>query len=190
MASKVCITCHIEKPLMEFHKDKTSKDGHRGKCKSCTNTRRAVYYEQKKVVQNSQSEPTLKQKLVQAMNRLSEHIEADHFDDIFTSLEEIKKLTYQRQVENKANLTNSIRLTNIHIPSLPNSGKDARIDLLRGMFAVSYMQATGQTINSSDVRIIIQEVFGDTQYLIVYDGSNITNDQREIIIRNIPCIST
>jgi hypothetical protein len=189
MASKVCITCHTEKPLAEYHKDKTSKDGHRGKCKPCTNTKRAAYYEAtKKVAQNPQSEPTLKQKLAQAMSHLSEHIDADHFDDIFASLEEIKKLTYQRQVENKANTTNSIRLNNIHIPSIPNAGLDARIEILRGMFAVSYMQATGQAINSSNVGIIIRKVFGEYQCLVVYDGANLTEDQREAISQSIPRI--
>jgi hypothetical protein len=32
---KTCAKCGIEKPLDEFYKDKTVKDGHRNKCKSC-----------------------------------------------------------------------------------------------------------------------------------------------------------
>jgi hypothetical protein len=32
---KTCNKCHQEKPLSEFYKDKTSKDGHGGRCKEC-----------------------------------------------------------------------------------------------------------------------------------------------------------
>lgn len=32
---KVCKMCHEEKPLSEFHRHPCTKDGHRGKCKTC-----------------------------------------------------------------------------------------------------------------------------------------------------------
>ena len=33
---KLCKICNISKPLVEFHKDKTTKDGLQAKCKSCS----------------------------------------------------------------------------------------------------------------------------------------------------------
>lgn len=35
---KKCTKCGKEKPLDNFHKDKASKDGHRGQCKECRNS--------------------------------------------------------------------------------------------------------------------------------------------------------
>jgi hypothetical protein len=35
--AKVCITCHIEKPIGEFAKCKSYADGHRSTCKECVN---------------------------------------------------------------------------------------------------------------------------------------------------------
>lgn len=35
--TKVCSKCGVEKPLVEFGKRKTSKDGRRGECKECNN---------------------------------------------------------------------------------------------------------------------------------------------------------
>jgi len=32
---KVCIKCHIEKPITEFYKNKINKDGHRNNCIKC-----------------------------------------------------------------------------------------------------------------------------------------------------------
>lgn len=32
---KICIKCRIEKPVKEFHKKATSKDGYRSMCKKC-----------------------------------------------------------------------------------------------------------------------------------------------------------
>jgi hypothetical protein len=34
--SKICRTCSIEKPITEFHKHTSTKDGHRNECGSCT----------------------------------------------------------------------------------------------------------------------------------------------------------
>ena len=41
---KRCSTCKVEKPLTEFYKDKTKKDGLRSQCKSCVKS----YYEANK----------------------------------------------------------------------------------------------------------------------------------------------
>jgi hypothetical protein len=32
---KICYTCHVEKPLTDFHRDKRKKDGYHGCCKGC-----------------------------------------------------------------------------------------------------------------------------------------------------------
>jgi hypothetical protein len=40
---KICVKCNIEKPLNEFVKRKTSKDGCRGECKECYNFKSREY---------------------------------------------------------------------------------------------------------------------------------------------------
>ena len=35
MSTKVCTKCGLEKPFVEFSKDKTHKDGLRSQCKQC-----------------------------------------------------------------------------------------------------------------------------------------------------------
>ena len=42
---KTCSKCKIEKPLTEFSKDKSKKDGHKYVCKLCENSRIKAYYE-------------------------------------------------------------------------------------------------------------------------------------------------
>jgi hypothetical protein len=44
MESKVCNICNECKALDEFHKDKTKKDGYRGKCKICQSSYIKKYY--------------------------------------------------------------------------------------------------------------------------------------------------
>ena len=43
---KICSKCEIEKELMEFHKQKISKDGHRSICKECRKEEGKKYYEE------------------------------------------------------------------------------------------------------------------------------------------------
>ena len=40
---KVCNKCKTEKPLDQFHKSKSSKDGHKGECKECMCARSREY---------------------------------------------------------------------------------------------------------------------------------------------------
>jgi hypothetical protein len=44
MTSKICNTCGKVKSLTNFHKDKKARDGHKNKCKPCTNTSFREYY--------------------------------------------------------------------------------------------------------------------------------------------------
>ena len=37
MESKTCNTCHIEKPVTDFHKNASRKDGYRRECAKCRN---------------------------------------------------------------------------------------------------------------------------------------------------------
>ena len=43
--TKTCSKCKTEKPLTEFYKDKTKKNGHRSACRPCINAERKAYYE-------------------------------------------------------------------------------------------------------------------------------------------------
>jgi 5-methylcytosine-specific restriction endonuclease McrA len=43
MNSKVCNNCGIEKPLSEYYRETKGKDGRRGKCKVCDNSRIKTY---------------------------------------------------------------------------------------------------------------------------------------------------
>ena len=38
---KTCVTCHEEKWIREFYRDKRNKDGRRYDCKDCFNTKKA-----------------------------------------------------------------------------------------------------------------------------------------------------
>ena len=42
MTSKICSKCNIDKGLGEFHRNKSSKDGHRSVCKDCINKKPSV----------------------------------------------------------------------------------------------------------------------------------------------------
>jgi hypothetical protein len=44
--TKVCTKCEEEKPLEEFHKKKSSKDGHRTQCKECKNEAGRKYHKE------------------------------------------------------------------------------------------------------------------------------------------------
>ena len=50
MTTKKCTKCGIEKPLTEFDKDKSKKDGHASNCKSCKANWRANNKEKLKQV--------------------------------------------------------------------------------------------------------------------------------------------
>jgi Recombination endonuclease VII len=41
---KRCRVCGTEKPLTEFYREKTARNGYRPECKSCTSTRRKLWY--------------------------------------------------------------------------------------------------------------------------------------------------
>lgn len=182
MKSKICNTCNIKRSVDDFHKDKKAKDGHKNKCKSCVNSSFRKYYENKKKIEtNPISECTIRQKLVLASARLAEHVQEDKFDDILSSLEEIKKLTLQRKVEKNASALNSIQLTNIHIPSGLKNDPGVHLNVLRSKFVLGYMDATGEIINDSDVSILTRTSHGDISYLIVYDKAELTPEQKESI---------
>jgi hypothetical protein len=44
METKTCKACHIEKPLTDYYKSKTCKDGRFGVCKVCRNNKKKVVY--------------------------------------------------------------------------------------------------------------------------------------------------
>lgn len=44
MATKQCTKCNRDKPLDEFHKDRTRRDGHAGQCKACKRAYRNSRY--------------------------------------------------------------------------------------------------------------------------------------------------
>ena len=43
METKICSQCHEEKPIDEFYKNKNTKDGYHGQCKSCMNANNLEY---------------------------------------------------------------------------------------------------------------------------------------------------
>ena len=56
MESKICSGCSTEKELSEFHLRKSSKDGHKGRCKDCLNEWKRGYIKGKgrtKHIQNT-----------------------------------------------------------------------------------------------------------------------------------------
>ena len=58
---KICRTCHALKPLEEYHKQKTTKDGRESQCKTCRNeqiakTRKLRYSKSAKFRESKRSE--------------------------------------------------------------------------------------------------------------------------------------
>lgn len=49
METKTCKACFIEKPLTDYYKSKTCKDGRFGVCKVCRNTKKKVIYDSQKL---------------------------------------------------------------------------------------------------------------------------------------------
>jgi 5-methylcytosine-specific restriction endonuclease McrA len=47
--SKICTKCKIEKPVSEFYKDKSRRDGLTYQCKRCYDKRKRIYYENNKI---------------------------------------------------------------------------------------------------------------------------------------------
>jgi hypothetical protein len=52
MTNKICSTCGIEKPLIEFPRDKKYRDGHRGQCIKCRSARNREYEKRPGYVRN------------------------------------------------------------------------------------------------------------------------------------------
>lgn len=57
---QICTKCHINKLSVDFHKDKSKKNGHRPSCKECdrvisSKVKRAEYYKKTKVERKKQS---------------------------------------------------------------------------------------------------------------------------------------
>ena len=46
MEKKVCTKCNKEKNLTEYHKDRSTKDGHTFACKECASAHRKKYYQE------------------------------------------------------------------------------------------------------------------------------------------------
>ena len=43
MDSKICCGCNINKPLTEYHKCSSHKDGKKSQCKECRNAHKRIY---------------------------------------------------------------------------------------------------------------------------------------------------
>lgn len=56
--TKVCSKCGRELPLTKFSPNKTSKDGHIGRCKDCINAYQREQYARNKASCQTQPEPT------------------------------------------------------------------------------------------------------------------------------------
>ena len=52
---KVCSRCKEEKPITEFSKDKSTKDGHRSNCKVCRRKSQKKYYEDNREKERARS---------------------------------------------------------------------------------------------------------------------------------------
>lgn len=61
MNTKVCAKCGKEKPIDQFHKRKSSKDGHRSYCKDCENNVEQTVIKTSKVCSKCKQEKTIDQ---------------------------------------------------------------------------------------------------------------------------------
>jgi hypothetical protein len=71
--SKVCPQCKTEKPVSEFHKNKSNSDGLNGWCKKCTLAKQKEDYKMAKKKEENQAK-------VRIMNEMDFADFPDHFD--------------------------------------------------------------------------------------------------------------
>jgi hypothetical protein len=95
--SKLCNNCGETKPLNEYYKHKTNKDGHEGKCKNCARLANAQYYKNNKerILVNSKDYAIVNSDKIKDYKK---HYASNNRDKI---------LNYQRQysIDNKEELT-------------------------------------------------------------------------------------
>ncbi len=73
--TKHCIKCKIEKPLTEFHKDQSNKDGLNPRCKKCESQRNQEHYKQnrdKLVQQKKEYYGTIRGHLRRVFNHINQ----------------------------------------------------------------------------------------------------------------------
>lgn len=56
MLRKACWNCHKVKPITDFYKVRSARDGHFGKCKKCCNIDNKKHLELKKYMQKLNSQ--------------------------------------------------------------------------------------------------------------------------------------
>ncbi len=80
----MCSNCNIDKPLEEFHKDRTQKDGYKKICKPCR-SKVQKNYRQTKTVEEDNSQVLVETLRSRAMVKLVENHKKE-FIHIFASL--------------------------------------------------------------------------------------------------------
>jgi hypothetical protein len=104
---KKCRVCGIEKPLTEFHKTKSSKDGHRSICKTCAKQKRAEYLACPKVkerIRQTEARYRARPEVKERRNQQSREWNAQNKERIkrHRSLPEVKEKIKQTEARWKA----------------------------------------------------------------------------------------
>jgi len=82
---KICIKCHQDKRLTEFHKNKPSRDGHLNKCKTCSNK----YH--KKYRQTEKGKAYFKHYRQSEKSRIIQRISGKHYSILYPERRKARK---------------------------------------------------------------------------------------------------
>jgi hypothetical protein len=117
VSSKLCWDCGERTCLLDFHKDKSSKDGRTGVCKVCSNIRSRRYFKENRTSclglvrawNSSERGKEIRSKLNAAYREQGTYntIERRHKEANRRSTEDYKKKEKQRRIRAKAELSNS-----------------------------------------------------------------------------------
>lgn len=102
---KICKICGVEKPLNYFHKNKTYKDGHDGRCKECSSRIKREYYVNNKEYINARNKKYYDENLEEMRKRARENSKTPYrkkqlIDYAKSHKEEAKERARQWRIKN------------------------------------------------------------------------------------------
>jgi len=110
LAEKICRTCHVNKTLLEYNKDLSSKDGYKHHCRECLNKKKRKSYISVSEKKNSLNELNREFRLkIKKLTELLSNCDIHDFDAIYKYIgevkEEYKEKVFTLTMKNRITLT-------------------------------------------------------------------------------------